>query len=858
MSRRYDPARWGGDVVAAGCLVLGALAIFQMLARHPTDWLTGSQRQGNNDFTFHFVATQSVARSSLERFREYPLWNAQSATGGPWCGNPQSAAWYAPNWILLAVDAGPGLGWLMVGHQWWCALGVYFLCRSCKFSFPSALAGGVSSLGSPFLIALIGEGQYSQLCVIAWTPWTMLAYERFRNSPRHGLTWLVLPLAMSILAGHIQEAYYTVLAVSAFAVADAAIGWRRRGLKSAATYLGAWGLVGVLTALLAAAEIIPTWIYAQDSIRAGRFPISDPTQAGAGLANLWQLLYGGALGGPESYCGPGEYYWANLCYFGLVPLALALIGMFRLGRRYPLRRYGWLGAISFCFAFGSGSPVFAFCASVVPGITLFRGPGRAIFLCVIAVSVLAAAGVEGLRGHSHRNPQTTEDPHLGESRGVGCPRGMAVAVFVLLMVVMVGLAGSFSPARITSDLSAAGRDATPEPLWKTGLTNALGRWQTWGWLAAVCGLLGLGSRGARARQSQIAGLLVLTGFELGAHANEVLRTVPPRAVRRSSPILRMFDTQTPFARVLAQQWLLTDREALEGRRFKVNTYEPVVLLPYFAAMYALNGHRDPYSLILGFEPFELAQLRHPIADLLGIRYAVVGPMASEPPAPWRLIGAGRIPPPVAPRGQAPRELPYRVYENPTFLPRTYVVGKVRIAPTHADQLRALATLAPRGEVLLPKDVLPPGKRADFQPATIAVYRPNRIVVEVTLDRPGYLVLADTWYPGWEAEDNDRPTVILQANCVGRAVPLSPGRHRVVFRYRAAGLEIGVWISVLTACFIAARTLIARWRRSAPEVERPANRPLDSAAGRQPNSEPDALILSENQASVAERERNGAR
>ena len=34
------------------------------------------------------------------------------------------------------------------------------------------------------------------------------------------------------------------------------------------------------------------------------------------------------------------------------------------------------------------------------------------------------------------------------------------------------------------------------------------------------------------------------------------------------------------------------------------------------------------------------------------------------------------------------------------------------------------------------------------PASILTYEPNHIIVEVDLESPGYLVLADPWYPGW--------------------------------------------------------------------------------------------------------------
>ncbi len=806
---------WHTAAVAAGALALVALAVFQMAARHPSGWLVGPQRGGNNDVTFGFAAFQSVPRLSLERFQEYPLWNPYAATGGPWCGNPQSAAWYPPNWVLLVVEAGPALGWLMVVHQWWCGLGVYFLCRRWRFSVPAALAGGALCLAAPYFVSLIGEGQYTQICVMAWCPWTLLAYERFRQQPWAGLPWVALTLALSILAGHIQEAYYLGLTLTALALTDAVIRWRQTGVAAAARYLGVWCCTGAATVALAAVDLAPVWNYLQQSARAGRFAVSDPTQAGAGLPNLWQLLHCTALGGPESYRGPGQYYWSNLCYFGLVPLALAAVGGVLLRRRYPVARCAALAAFTFCFAFGSGSPVFEVCATVIPGVTMFRGPGRVLFVCAVAVSVLAAAGVEWLR-------QAAEDgridrPEGGFSASRSDAATWAAAVVLLLGALAVWGSAAGPASTWEAETSATVTAASQPVLWNQGVANTLGRWQTWVWLTTTCGLLWLSTRTRRMRRLGLAGLVVLALAELGIHAHAVLRTVPPDAVRRDGPIVDFLQPRTQFDRILAQQWLLTDREAQDNGLFKANTYEPVALLPYFAAMYALNGQRDPYTLIFGFEPFDLARLHHPVADLLGIRYAVVGPTAAEPPPPWKRVRTGEVQEPVTLRGRTPRDLPFRIYENPTALPRAFVVGRVRTARPGAQQLQALKTLDPRREVVLADDALPAGPRTEFQPATIRDYRPNRVVVEVTLDRPGYLVLTDTWYPGWAAEDNGQPTAIVQANCVGRAVPLHAGRHRVVFRYRGAGLRIGMLISGMALAWLVVRAVCARHPRRSRTV-----------------------------------------
>jgi uncharacterized membrane protein YfhO len=71
-----------------------------------------------------------------------------------------------------------------------------------------------------------------------------------------------------------------------------------------------------------------------------------------------------------------------------------------------------------------------------------------------------------------------------------------------------------------------------------------------------------------------------------------------------------------------------------------------------------------------------------------------------------------------------------------------------------------------------------------------------VVIEAELDRPGYLVVSDAWYPGWGATvDGDRVGV-CRANLLFRAVALEAGQHRVVFAFRPFTQVLGAIVSVI--------------------------------------------------------------
>jgi hypothetical protein len=70
------------------------------------------------------------------------------------------------------------------------------------------------------------------------------------------------------------------------------------------------------------------------------------------------------------------------------------------------------------------------------------------------------------------------------------------------------------------------------------------------------------------------------------------------------------------------------------------------------------------------------------------------------------------------------------------------------------------------------------------------------VVETDCTTPSYLVLADTFDPGWSASVDGHKAPIRPAYLTFRAVFLPAGRHSVVFEYRPAGFELGLG---LTGC-----------------------------------------------------------
>jgi hypothetical protein len=79
---------------------------------------------------------------------------------------------------------------------------------------------------------------------------------------------------------------------------------------------------------------------------------------------------------------------------------------------------------------------------------------------------------------------------------------------------------------------------------------------------------------------------------------------------------------------------------------------------------------------------------------------------------------------------------------------------------------------------------------------IVTYEPDDVRLEASLDSPGFLLLLDTYFPGWRATVNGAPAPIYQADYNFRAVPLPAGKSTVIFSYRPESFRIGIYLCAL--------------------------------------------------------------
>lgn len=118
---------------------------------------------------------------------------------------------------------------------------------------------------------------------------------------------------------------------------------------------------------------------------------------------------------------------------------------------------------------------------------------------------------------------------------------------------------------------------------------------------------------------------------------------------------------------------------------------------------------------------------------------------------------------------------------------------------------------------------------------VITYEPDRVVIEAEIERPGLLVVADAYYPGWKAtvQTNDgEPQVskIYRTNRMMRGIVLdSVGKHRITFRYQPWSFYLGAVISVLTTGGVLVVVIVTNVRRRRLSADDESSTTADTSA-----------------------------
>ena len=751
-------------LVAGTMLALLTAAFFWQILFTPNAWMPA----GGGDLVPFLYPNYQFAAQNL-RQGIIPLWNPHLYSGIPFAADPQSGLFYPINLIVfvltpdLTVNA---LEHLAIFHFWLAGFGMYLylqhspLARRLTIHPVAAMAGAIAFEFSDLFI--IHFGNLNMIAVAAWLPLVMLTFQKAMLEQRSA--WAVASgalLAIATLAGHIQITLFILLALAIYTF------WQMfccGGLQSIATrkrlsFVAFKPLKYLLLMLvvmigLSALWLIPTLEMSRHTLRtdlsyqeAAAFSLNPPQ-----LIGLLIPTYFGR--DPALHWGP----WVRVetGYIGILTLLLAIVAAV-LQKETQTRFLIALAIVGFLLALGRYSILHGW-LSLSPGFGQFRAPARYILLLDFALAALAAVGL-----HRLMNP-------LSEPEQATFSTTLKTLTWILGGLVVLSLPLAYYALLVMQDRH--------EEIFRRAQAAVSGV-TTFAILVAVSLVLLHLARQNRLKDKALGisavVIIALDLFSLGANVD-----------------LGYTDPTTGFDHPEAINFLQAEGGI---NRLEVTTdiwhlWQPDTAL--LSNLYDAWGVYNPLTLADMTRYWEQVWPRSSGSyNFLGIKHIIASKAGA--PADGDIVPIFDADPDV------------NIYLNRSALPRPLFVTDARFVPDHQTAWEAikLPDFDPIHTVILEgnQPTNQPTSQPANQPTNLGIaplrYDLHTIEIGLTSDAPGYLVLSDTYYPGWQATVDGQPVPLYRANYAFRAVPVPAGVHTVRMDFKPTSWLLGLSLTVIT-------------------------------------------------------------
>lgn len=857
-----------GDVTLGGKTMLPADNLGQWApwtaVTEPLGITSPPQNSLLTDLVLENYAWKRFINQSIQQ-KELPLWNPYLFGGVPFLATGQHAAYYPFSFFFLFLPLWAAYGWYTVSQLALAGALMYVYGRCLHMRRASAFIAGLIFQGCGFMV--VSAAVFPMVVGAAvWLPLLLACIEQISQHaaalPRRAFVWTAvgsIALACQIFAGHVEITYYTLLLMGLYAA------WRWLGaLRSRASWqnlasIAAWWAALVLLGLmLGGVQIIPLYEVGQtnfregsasfDEVRSWAFPSRHvlvwlmPNFYG----NPAQHRYTDALSGERvayttNAAGQTNPHGANssdwgiknyvegAAYLGILSLFLAGLGVYAGWRKAARRQQTafFVGMGFFAVAFIFGTPLYALLYYGLPFINQLHTPFRWVFPLSLFVAVLAGFGADYLAEtrawptfaawQTFRQGLTPEALNVWASdnrvpawlrpfvlwASPSLVTALAGLAFWSGLLVVIGLYGSrltYGRLEPFIDRVFQGMALAPD-----AFASARAFYSTEFPQVLVLGLFLIGT-GAVLRVSRCpiyvrhrpvwewmaAGLLILDLFlaNVGFHA-----AVNPAILAYEPPMVQWLKSQPGL-------WRITTYAPHGDKPFNANAawlfdladvrgYDSIIPKQYTQFMTAVEAQNElVYNRI---QPLtQPASLQSPLLDILGVKYVITAETIDLPR--YRLAWQGDG---------------LRVYENGEVLPRAYLLYGEATAVV-PDPMAALTQLDPRHYAIFAQNEAPPQVFASSRPAQnvqetpILSYGLQEITIHATANGPGWLILNDSYAPGWKAfarpfngsERDEKELPLYRVNGNFRGVYLEAGDWVVRYRYSPLSFKVGALASFM--------------------------------------------------------------
>ena len=719
-----------------------------------------------------------LTHNNLREHGDLPLWDPQSFAGHPLYANAQTGLAYPPR-LILAELVSPS--WVhdlyLMFHIWLGGLAMFALLKEFGARFAGALLSGVAWAFSSFSAFWIQLENYA--VVLALLPFVVLCIHRWHARR----SWRALAVG-GLLLGVIFVGGSPEISLPCFVLAFAyaaclsltrlVSGWRQLAIRQRLVAAAAPVALGVVALAVAAVALLP-FLALQSRYARESFTLAENLKLGEGKVVPGDFLH---------TIVPADLPLTTTntsVFIGSIAGLLAIIGFVRRRPGAGLAR----GTVIFLLLFFSVPPFQWLVYNAIPRLNYVGGLGRTLFVWVFAVAVLAGLGLDTmvaiLRSRRGRWTAAPDAPAALDAPPASDPRR---------------------------------DDRLPWERWSA---------RSWRRLAPAA---------QRAGPAIVAGAcVVLTAAQLLVYmrdanppfqarsGNQLFPDTPAIAAVRQAigPAPgrdRVFPLTGPTGgppATVPLVWatsLALDLPSASGYESALPT--DTVDLWRFVAGESLTAIRRN-QIRAAFGPYFSQGTRMELLGRLGIAAVLTEPNVAFSPdqlEAWHLRETYR----------GRDGVVFEVLDRPQ---RAFLVDRaVRVDdPAHALERLVGSDFDPRREVILDDTNNARDNPATTEPVEGTAGRVRWVTdsadglrLEVRSEKPAWLVVLDSWDPGWSASIDGHATDIVRADYNFRAVRVPAGTSTIRMSYQPPGLVLGGVISGVTVALIVGALVVPPLRR----------------------------------------------
>ena len=732
-----------------------------------------------------------------------PLWNPYIYGGTPFVGGLQSAIFYPLNLIYLIFPIHVAINYSIILHVFLSGVFTYLYLRFVKLNPQSAIPNQqlqrdrlsrssclVSSIIFMFCapqIFHVYPGHLPNLCTMIWLPLILLFSELFiRNRNFLYAFFGGVAVAFNILAGHPQYFFYTAIAVVVYFIIRIIQEFREhRNWEYVGYHASGVFIIYTIGVLLAAIQLLPAFEMIKHSTRqalsyewVGQFSFAPENF----ITLFIPEFFGDSLKTPYW----GRYYlWEMSLYVGIIPLMLFALASFYNRNKFT-KTFLIMALITMILALGKFTPFFKVLYSVVPGFNMFRGNSKFIFIIAFSLSVLSGIGAECLQNNIFTKKKISTFLYI--------TGGIVAAISLFLLIFFLFGAGYGTWHGIINKIYLLGdRYATLPSLKDPGFLSATFAIATKSAVKFIILMIlsllviGLWINGRLRRWIIIPITLALIFGDLWFFGNQYMVTFDSRQCFWDKEMLSILKSNPAAYRITT----VGHFELNQGMAHDISNiggYDANVIKEYSEFINLSDGKPIEEPRIV----MEVGQISK-LTNLLNLKYILLPVNARIEHPNIKLVF---------------NNSKYALFDNTQALPRTFIVHEAKtlqgrdaifkeLASAEFNPLKCVILEEPSK---LTRNISSENYPQEPNP-TIIEYSPNRVTIKTTLQDDGYLVLGDTFYPGWNAYMDGRKSKILKTNYVMRSVFLEKGEHIVKFVYEPKSFTIGMIITLASVVIL---------------------------------------------------------